>query len=189
VVAKAISWKVAGPVGSAKYSVTVSLSKGVVGSQVASEASSPPGGMVAEGCLAKVSGRIVPGWRAAPWAVLATDAPVICSGEVPKRFDSLMRTLVPPALIRTTCRRDWSAKPSRDQFGPHHSWPAVGCWWADAHTAAHGPLAPRSAVALAEPAGASRTASMAATRTSARRFRMRRSARPRRSLRIVASFM
>ncbi len=68
---------------SAKYSVTVTVSKALTRSRAASLAPSTPAGIVTDGRLPNVSFRRVSGRTAAPPALRAMVAPEILSGWSP----------------------------------------------------------------------------------------------------------
>src|SRR5215203_2958322 len=48
-------------------------------------------------------------------------APASRSGVAPYRLDSRIRTADPPRVALTTCRTDWLANPSSDQFASPNS--------------------------------------------------------------------
>src|SRR4029450_5094558 len=112
-------WNVAGPVGSAKNSVMVSRSSGETRIQTTSETVSRPAGTTVKGDRSKVKICIVPCCTDAPSPAPATAAPAIARGVEPYPLDSLTRRADPPRVTLTTCRTDWLANPSKDQFvGP-----------------------------------------------------------------------
>jgi hypothetical protein len=115
-VASANGWNVAGPVGPAKYSVTVSRSSAATRSATASDRTSRPAGTAVERCPPKVTVRSDPASTAAPSAARPIVAPVSRRAPVPYTLETRIRTADPPRLTRTGCRTDWLSKPP-DQLG------------------------------------------------------------------------
>jgi hypothetical protein len=75
-VAVANRWNVEGPVGPAKYIVTVRRSSATTRSRVGSETASRPAGTTVDGDRPNFSRRSEPGRTDAPWPALPIDAPV-----------------------------------------------------------------------------------------------------------------
>src|SRR4030095_9100968 len=105
----------------ARRGVTLSLSGGRIRIRTASEAVSRPAGRTVEGEWPKVKACSVPDRTDAPSPATPRVAPARRSGVAPYTLDSRMRTADPPRVTLTTCRTDWLANPSSDQFGSPNS--------------------------------------------------------------------
>jgi hypothetical protein len=147
----------------AKYNVMLSCSNDFTGNTVASLTNSRPAGITAVGLWENSNGRNVPGRTEPPDSALPIDAPASRSGVSPYTLDSRIRTLVPPALIRTTWRTDWSVNPPGAHVSPIHGSACIGCMPVD-QVPTQFPCAD-AVPALAGTAAASRIA-----RTARRRF-------------------